>query len=84
MTLCPLIKKVMQHPTEGAQVLGLHTTVKDMAVPVAEIRVYSLSSQPVDPETPKAKMSGEVASVEQSELMSMNKLQWWVFSTHKQ
>ncbi|KAI4897381.1 hypothetical protein NFI96_024497 [Prochilodus magdalenae] len=49
--------EVMQHPTEGAQVLGLHTTVKDMAVPVAEIRVYSLSSQPVDPERPKAKLS---------------------------
>ncbi|XP_030638011.1 phosphofurin acidic cluster sorting protein 1a [Chanos chanos] len=49
--------EVMQHPTEGAQVLGLHTTVKDAAVPVAEIRVYSLSSQPIDPEGPKAKLS---------------------------
>ncbi|XP_036444332.1 phosphofurin acidic cluster sorting protein 1a isoform X4 [Colossoma macropomum] len=49
--------EVMQHPTEGAQVLGLHTTVKDMAVTVAEIRVYSLSSQPIDPEGPKAKLS---------------------------
>ncbi|XP_076835480.1 phosphofurin acidic cluster sorting protein 1a isoform X2 [Brachyhypopomus gauderio] len=49
--------EVMQHPTEGAQVLGLHTTVKDMAVPVAEIRVFSLSSQPIDPEGPKAKVS---------------------------
>ncbi|XP_026879366.2 phosphofurin acidic cluster sorting protein 1a isoform X3 [Electrophorus electricus] len=48
--------EVMQHPTEGAQVLGLHTTVKDMAVPVAEIRVFSLSSQPIDPEGPKAKV----------------------------
>lgn len=49
----------MQHPTEGAQVLGLHTTVKDTPVPVAEIRVYSLSSQPIDPEGPKSKLSGE-------------------------
>lgn len=49
--------EVMQHPTEGAQVLGLHTTVKDTAVRVAEIRVYSLSSQPIDPEGPKAKLS---------------------------
>uniref|UniRef100_A0A671SEP9 Phosphofurin acidic cluster sorting protein 1-like n=1 Tax=Sinocyclocheilus anshuiensis TaxID=1608454 RepID=A0A671SEP9_9TELE len=49
--------EVMQHPTEGAQVLGLHTTVKDTPVPVAEIRVYSLSSQPIDPEGPKAKLS---------------------------
>ncbi|XP_026794614.1 phosphofurin acidic cluster sorting protein 1a isoform X2 [Pangasianodon hypophthalmus] len=49
--------QVMQHPTEGAQVLRLHTKIKDMAVPVAEIRVYSMSSQPVDPEGPKAKLS---------------------------
>ncbi|XP_053505117.1 phosphofurin acidic cluster sorting protein 1a isoform X4 [Ictalurus furcatus] len=49
--------EVMQHPTEGAQVLRLHTKIKDMAVPVAEIRVYSMSSQPIDPEGPKAKLS---------------------------
>uniref|UniRef100_A0A8C1EIN2 Phosphofurin acidic cluster sorting protein 1a n=1 Tax=Cyprinus carpio carpio TaxID=630221 RepID=A0A8C1EIN2_CYPCA len=49
--------EVMQHPTEGAQVLGLHTTEKDTPLPVAEIRVYSLSSQPIDPEGPKAKLS---------------------------
>lgn len=48
----------MQHPSEGAQVLGLHSQVKDASVPVAEIRVYSLSSQPIDHEGPKAKMSG--------------------------
>lgn len=53
----------MQHPTEGAQVLGLHTTVKDTAMPVAEIRVYSLSSQPIDPEGPKAKLSGESGTI---------------------
>ncbi|XP_053334826.1 phosphofurin acidic cluster sorting protein 1a isoform X4 [Clarias gariepinus] len=49
--------EVMQHPTEGAQVLRLHTKIKEVAVPVAEIRVYSMSSQPVDPEGPKAKLS---------------------------
>lgn len=51
----------MQHPTEGAHVLRLHTKIKDMAVPVAEIRVYSMSSQPIDPEGPKAKLSGDVS-----------------------
>lgn len=51
------MSEVMQHPTEGAQVLRLHTKIKDMAVPVAEIRVYSMSSQPIDPEGPKAKLS---------------------------
>lgn len=49
----------MQHPSEGAQVLGLHSQLKDASVPVAEIRVYSLSSQPIDHEGPKAKMSGK-------------------------
>lgn len=48
----------MQHPSEGAQVLGLHSQLKDASVPVAEVRVYSLSSQPIDHEGPKAKMSG--------------------------
>ncbi|MGH0172598.1 UNVERIFIED_CONTAM: hypothetical protein FKN15_063585 [Acipenser sinensis] len=51
--------QVMQHPSEGAQVLGLHSNVKDAAVPVAEIRIYSLSSQPIDHEGPKVKMSAD-------------------------
>ncbi|XP_072562628.1 phosphofurin acidic cluster sorting protein 1a isoform X2 [Paramormyrops kingsleyae] len=51
--------EVMQHPSEGAQVLGLHSNVKEAAIPVAEIRVQSLSSQPIDHEGPKAKLSGE-------------------------
>uniref|UniRef100_A0A6Q2X5T0 Phosphofurin acidic cluster sorting protein 1 n=1 Tax=Esox lucius TaxID=8010 RepID=A0A6Q2X5T0_ESOLU len=49
--------EVMQHPSEGAQVLGLHSQLKDASIPVAEVRVYSLSSQPIDHEGPKAKMS---------------------------
>uniref|UniRef100_A0A8C2E8W3 Phosphofurin acidic cluster sorting protein 1 n=1 Tax=Cyprinus carpio TaxID=7962 RepID=A0A8C2E8W3_CYPCA len=49
--------EVMQHPTEGAQVLGLHSQLKEVSVPVAEIRVYSLSSQPIDHEGPKVKMN---------------------------
>ncbi|XP_043099825.1 phosphofurin acidic cluster sorting protein 1-like isoform X1 [Puntigrus tetrazona] len=49
--------EVMQHPSEGAQVLGLHSQLKEVSVPVAEIRVYSLSSQPIDHEGPKAKMN---------------------------
>ncbi|XP_055794351.1 phosphofurin acidic cluster sorting protein 1-like [Salvelinus fontinalis] len=49
--------EVMQHPSEGAQVLGLHSQLKEASVLVAEVRVYSLSSQPIDHEGPKAKMS---------------------------
>ncbi|XP_059501065.1 phosphofurin acidic cluster sorting protein 1 isoform X2 [Stegostoma tigrinum] len=42
--------EVMQHPTDGGQVLGLHSNMKDSSVRVAEISIYSLSSQPIDHE----------------------------------
>ncbi|XP_029470501.1 phosphofurin acidic cluster sorting protein 1 [Rhinatrema bivittatum] len=51
------MSEVMQHPSEGAQVLGLHSNVKDVSVPVAEIKIYSVSSQPIDHEGPKSKLS---------------------------
>lgn len=51
--------QVMQHPSEGALVLGLHSNVKDVSVPVAEIKIYSLSSQPIDHEGLKSKLSGK-------------------------
>lgn len=47
----------MQHPNEGALVLGLHSNAKDVSVPVAEIKIYSLSSQPIDHEGIKSKLS---------------------------
>ncbi|CDQ61369.1 unnamed protein product [Oncorhynchus mykiss] len=40
----------MQHPTDGAQILGLHSNVKEVPVRAAELSVYSLSSQPIDHE----------------------------------
>uniref|UniRef100_A0A8C7P034 Si:ch211-126j24.1 n=1 Tax=Oncorhynchus mykiss TaxID=8022 RepID=A0A8C7P034_ONCMY len=42
--------EVMQHPTDGAQILGLHSNVKEVPVRAAELSVYSLSSQPIDHE----------------------------------
>nr|XP_023680815.1 phosphofurin acidic cluster sorting protein 2-like isoform X1 [Paramormyrops kingsleyae] len=42
--------EVMQHPTEGGQILGLHSNVKEAPVRAAEISVHSLSSQPIDHE----------------------------------
>ncbi|KAM3871188.1 phosphofurin acidic cluster sorting protein 2 [Diretmus argenteus] len=42
--------EVMQHPTEGGQVLPLCSNQKDMLGKVAEIWIYSLSSQPIDHE----------------------------------
>ncbi|XP_075879453.1 phosphofurin acidic cluster sorting protein 2 isoform X1 [Nelusetta ayraudi] len=42
--------QVMQHPTEGGQVLPLCSNQKDMMGKVAEIWIFSLSSQPIDHE----------------------------------
>uniref|UniRef100_A0A8C9VBU4 Phosphofurin acidic cluster sorting protein 2 n=1 Tax=Scleropages formosus TaxID=113540 RepID=A0A8C9VBU4_SCLFO len=42
--------EVMQHPTEGGQVLSLCSNQKDMLGKVAEIWIFSLSSQPIDHE----------------------------------
>ncbi|XP_067148777.1 phosphofurin acidic cluster sorting protein 1 isoform X1 [Apteryx mantelli] len=55
--------EVMQHPTDGGQLLGLHSNMKDVNIRVAEISIYSLSSQPIDhedgsvPSGPKIKAS---------------------------
>ncbi|KFP78472.1 Phosphofurin acidic cluster sorting protein 1, partial [Acanthisitta chloris] len=55
--------EVMQHPTDGGQLLGLHSNMKDVNIRVAEISIYSLSSQPIDhedgsvPSGPKIKTS---------------------------
>lgn len=59
---CP---QVMQQPSEGGQVLSLCSNIKEAAVKVAEIWIFSLSSQPIDHEDstmqagPKAKSTGE-------------------------
>ncbi|KAM9363833.1 phosphofurin acidic cluster sorting protein 1-like [Symphorus nematophorus] len=42
--------EVMQHPTDGAHVLGLHSNLKDASVRAAELSVHSLSSQPIEQE----------------------------------
>ncbi|KAM5177465.1 phosphofurin acidic cluster sorting protein 2 isoform 1-T1 [Callospermophilus lateralis] len=53
--------EVMQHPSEGGQVLNLCSNIKEASVKVAEIWIISLSSQPIDHEDsamqagPKAK-----------------------------
>lgn len=57
----------MQHPTDGGQLLSLHSNMKDVNIRVAEISIYSLSSQPIDhedgsvPSGPKIKASGVLA-----------------------
>ncbi|XP_070294573.1 phosphofurin acidic cluster sorting protein 2 [Salvelinus sp. IW2-2015] len=42
--------EVMQHPTEGGQVLSLCSNQKETLGKVAEIWIFSLSSQPIDHE----------------------------------
>uniref|UniRef100_A0A8C5GKD4 Phosphofurin acidic cluster sorting protein 2-like n=1 Tax=Gouania willdenowi TaxID=441366 RepID=A0A8C5GKD4_GOUWI len=42
--------EVMQHPTEGGQVLPLCSNQKELLGTVAEIWIFSLSSQPIDHE----------------------------------
>lgn len=42
--------QVMQHPTEGGQVLALCSSHKELLGKVAEIWIFSLSSQPIDHE----------------------------------
>ncbi|KAM8772743.1 phosphofurin acidic cluster sorting protein 1-like [Acanthopagrus schlegelii] len=42
--------EVMQHPTDRAHILGLHSNLKDASVRAAELSVHSLSSQPIEQE----------------------------------
>lgn len=57
--------QVLQQPAEGGQVLSLCSNIKEATVKVAEIWIFSLSSQPIDHEDsamqagPKAKSAGE-------------------------
>ncbi|NWV33756.1 PACS2 protein, partial [Grantiella picta] len=47
---CINMAEVMQHPTEDGQVLSLFSNIKEAPVKVAEIWIFSLSSQPIDHE----------------------------------
>uniref|UniRef100_A0A673C8N7 Uncharacterized protein n=1 Tax=Sphaeramia orbicularis TaxID=375764 RepID=A0A673C8N7_9TELE len=40
--------EVMQHPTDRAHILSLHSNPKDASVRAAELSVHSLSSQPIE------------------------------------
>ncbi|XP_054483038.1 phosphofurin acidic cluster sorting protein 1-like [Anoplopoma fimbria] len=42
--------QVMQQPTDGAHILGLHSNLKDASMCAAELSVHSLTSQPVEQE----------------------------------
>ncbi|XP_069821358.1 phosphofurin acidic cluster sorting protein 1 [Dendropsophus ebraccatus] len=56
--------EVLQFPSESGLVLSLHSHAKDVSLPVAEINIHSLSSQPIDHEGPKAKLSDRSPDIE--------------------
>ncbi|TSK53646.1 Phosphofurin acidic cluster sorting protein 1 [Bagarius yarrelli] len=58
--------EVMQHPTDGGQILGLHSNVKEAPVRAAELSVYSLSSQPIDPEDGSGQQGAKVKASDRS------------------
>ncbi|XP_053928648.1 phosphofurin acidic cluster sorting protein 2 isoform X13 [Cuculus canorus] len=56
--------EVMQHPTEGGRVLSLFSNIKETAVKVAEIWIFSLSSQPIDHEDSTMQASQKIKSTD--------------------
>ncbi|XP_059540575.1 phosphofurin acidic cluster sorting protein 2 isoform X2 [Myotis daubentonii] len=68
--------EVMQRPPEGGQVLSLCSSVKEASAKVAEIWIFSLSSQPIDHEDsamqagPKAKSTDNYSEEEDESFSS--------------
>ncbi|XP_075793186.1 phosphofurin acidic cluster sorting protein 2 isoform X5 [Pelodiscus sinensis] len=56
--------EVMQHPTEGGQVLSLFSNIKEAAAKVAEIWIFSLSSQPTDHDDSTVQPSQKIKSTD--------------------
>ncbi|XP_059584243.1 phosphofurin acidic cluster sorting protein 2 isoform X1 [Alligator mississippiensis] len=56
--------EVMQHPTEGGQVLSLFSNIKEATAKVAEIWIFSLSSQPIDHEDSTMQASQKIKSTD--------------------
>ncbi|XP_037762178.1 phosphofurin acidic cluster sorting protein 2 isoform X6 [Chelonia mydas] len=56
--------EVMQHPTEGGQVLSLFSNIKEATAKVAEIWIFSLSSQPIDHEDSTMQPSQKMKSTD--------------------
>nr|XP_048717900.1 phosphofurin acidic cluster sorting protein 2 isoform X6 [Caretta caretta] len=56
--------QVMQHPTEGGQVLSLFSNIKEATAKVAEIWIFSLSSQPIDHEDSTMQPSQKIKSTD--------------------
>ncbi|NXO34000.1 PACS2 protein, partial [Locustella ochotensis] len=61
---CINMAEVMQHPTEGGQVLSLFSNIKEAPLKVAEIWIFSLSSQPIDHEDSTMHASQKIKSTD--------------------
>ncbi|KAG8449697.1 hypothetical protein GDO86_016370 [Hymenochirus boettgeri] len=61
---CINMAEVMQHPTEGSQILSLFSNMKEASAKVAEIWIFSLSSQPIDHEESTMHNSQKIKSTD--------------------
>ncbi|XP_072284861.1 phosphofurin acidic cluster sorting protein 2 [Pyxicephalus adspersus] len=61
---CINMAEVMQHPSEGSQVLSLFSNMKEASAKVAEIWIFSLSSQPIDHEDGAINTSQKIKSTD--------------------
>ncbi|KAM4662833.1 phosphofurin acidic cluster sorting protein 2 isoform 6-T6 [Discoglossus pictus] len=61
---CINMAEVMQHPTEGSQVLSLFSNMKEASAKMAEIWIFSLSSQPIDHEDSAMHTSQKIKSTD--------------------
>ncbi|XP_075048253.1 phosphofurin acidic cluster sorting protein 2 isoform X3 [Mixophyes fleayi] len=61
---CINMAEVMQHPSEGSQILSLFSNMKEASSKVAEIWIFSLSSQPIDHEDSAMNTSQKIKSTD--------------------
>ncbi|XP_053567691.1 phosphofurin acidic cluster sorting protein 2 [Bombina bombina] len=61
---CINMAEVMQHPTEGSQILSLFSNMKEASAKMAEIWIFSLSSQPIDHEDSAMHTSQKIKSTD--------------------
>ncbi|XP_056401394.1 phosphofurin acidic cluster sorting protein 2 isoform X1 [Hyla sarda] len=61
---CINMAEVMQHPSEGSQILSLFSNMKEASAKVAEIWIFSLSSQPIDHEDSAMNTSQKIKSTD--------------------
>ncbi|XP_071971360.1 phosphofurin acidic cluster sorting protein 2 isoform X10 [Engystomops pustulosus] len=61
---CINMAEVMQHPSEGSKVLSLFSNMKEASAKVAEIWIFSLSSQPIDHEDSAMNTSQKIKSTD--------------------